>query len=75
MEMQNLFLGPERPVDYRSKFTRKKIAYRTGTTSNVNAVANASPNIIVIAIGLNIAVPPQSSRNFDIALDIIMISH
>ena len=37
------------------------MAYNTGTTSSVSAVANARPNMIVIAIGLNIAVPPHSN--------------
>lgn len=41
--------------------TPKNREYSTGTTSNVSAVANARPNMIVIAIGLNIAEPPHSS--------------
>ena len=45
----------------RSKETRKNSEYSTGTTSSVRAVAKASPNMIVIAIGTNIAVPPHNN--------------
>ena len=41
--------------------TLKSKEYKTGTTNKVRAVANARPNMIVIAIGLNMAVPPHSN--------------
>ena len=47
--------------DYARNETRKNIEYSTGTTRSVNALAKARPKIIVIAIGLNMAVPPQSN--------------
>ncbi len=35
--------------------------YKTGTRSKVKKVANKRPKIMVIAMGLNIAVPPHHS--------------